>query len=444
MFLRVNMEKNGLKQKKTEYAAVILLSAVMVAIPLMHYICVKYVVNSNYLAGSIYFLAIICGVFNCVAAYINRNTMASTIYEKTVAAFLLFAVVSAVFAEDVRTALWGQPGREEGLFMLISYCIFFYTARLISDDRIRKIAAEVFLLVQLVHSIYGLMQYFDIYPQKYIIFDSYHYAVSGVAGNPDFMATVMVFSFGISLGLLYKCRRKWEKIVYGAAAVIFLWILILTKTALGLVGLAAVMLVLFISLLKNSKNRCKTAVFLAAALVAAVCVMEFVFHKGISVRVQSLMTQFQAMTDNGFAEGSAASGRFQIWANSFELARHNLLTGIGIDGLLEPYFENYGLMAGQYVDKCHNEFLQILVTMGLPALVSYVSLIVCAADDMICGSKTSPVHFAVMLGFFGYMVQAMFNISVIDVAPYLWIFMGLTVQPLISEDGPDENLNQAD
>ena len=164
--------------------------------------------------------------------------------------------------------------------------------------------------------------------------------------------------------------------------------------------------------------------------------MEFVFYKGVSLRVASVISQFESVLRNGFSDPNVASGRLVIWANSFELVRGKLLTGIGADGLLEAYYQQYGLLDGRFVDKCHNEFLQILVTMGLPVLMCYVSAVVCAADDMIEKARVSKVHYALMLGFAGYIVQSFFNISVIDVAPYLWIVMGLAVQPIVKAEQP--------
>ena len=92
---------------------------------------------------------------------------------------------------------------------------------------------------------------------------------------------------------------------------------------------------------------------------------------------------------------------------------------------------------GTYLDKAHNELIHILITMGLPVLLCYIALYIFVLRDLFRKIKkgtNKTVDITLLLLITGYFVQAMFNISVLDVAPYFWIMLGLAAKPLVRND----------
>ncbi len=86
-----------------------------------------------------------------------------------------------------------------------------------------------------------------------------------------------------------------------------------------------------------------------------------------------------------------------------------------------------------YNDKGHNEYLHILVTQGVFAAVNYISMLIyaCAAGvRTVVNTKDEEKRKLtwILLGMFaGYAAQALVNSSLINVAPYFWLTVGMTM-----------------
>lgn len=86
-------------------------------------------------------------------------------------------------------------------------------------------------------------------------------------------------------------------------------------------------------------------------------------------------------------------------------------------------------------DKAHNEYLQIAVTLGIPALIAYLiflGMIIIPNLKYIFKQK----YIFILLSIIGsYLVQAFFNISTIGIAPIFWLTLGIIDNRNIIENG---------
>ena len=122
------------------------------------------------------------------------------------------------------------------------------------------------------------------------------------------------------------------------------------------------------------------------------------------------------------------SGRLVIWENSLPLVKKYWLVGCGLDNFKDVY-PNSGTMA---FDKAHNVYLQMAITNGIPALITFLILLFIA---FIKGIRFKNNFFTpIYMAFIGYSIQAFFNISVIDVAPYYYIILGLIFSKYTNEN----------
>ena len=87
---------------------------------------------------------------------------------------------------------------------------------------------------------------------------------------------------------------------------------------------------------------------------------------------------------------------------------------------------------GGYIDKAHNEFLEYAVCNGVFNLLAYLVLIGLIIYKLI-GEINNDISKVLLLTIIGYLVQSLFNISVIMVAPLYWILLGLSLQKSKSE-----------
>lgn len=438
------MKQLKIDYRKIEYGIIGLLSLLMLVIPVMHYICLKQGYTNDILAYFIYGTVLICAIAMIAIIYgLSNVTFKMGIYEWIFIVLLILEAFSVLNSVNTKTSIWGTGGRNEGILMLCSYYAIFYVARLLTSDRSKVILVNGFLGITLLHSIYGLCQYFGIATS--FVFNSYPGMVSGVAGNPNFMGTLLVMASGLSAGMFYYSEKLYQKFSYLGLLVVYLFTLLLTKTMSAYFGVA-VMILVFLGYLTITRNKhrqfanVKITSFkiLMVALVGGISllfIINIIMDNFIANELLDLVHQMTEMMETGQINESFGTGRFTIWSNVLQMVPHYLFTGVGIDALAEPYYYYFGLVNEQLIDKCHNEYLQILITMGLPALVCYLTFYFFVGKDLLKRLveivnhdrewNGEPLYVGLALAFIGYLAQAFFNISVIDVAPYFWILLGL-------------------
>lgn len=126
------------------------------------------------------------------------------------------------------------------------------------------------------------------------------------------------------------------------------------------------------------------------------------------------------------------SHRIWIWRIALKLIPKKPILGCGPDNLWQGLIQNCTQATYEYakkthtaIDKAHNEYLQIGVTLGLPALICYLTFIVWIILPKIKLTINNKIYFIICLGIISYLVQAFFNISTIGVAPEFWMLLGL-------------------
>lgn len=133
----------------------------------------------------------------------------------------------------------------------------------------------------------------------------------------------------------------------------------------------------------------------------------------------------------GNANDSFGSGRMFIWKNTFRVIPKYLLHGVGVDNFCNafeyPLSFEYSKGNVVYFDKVHNEYLQKLICEGVFSCITYIFMLFIIFVKSIKENikKQNFISIALFFSFVGYSVQAFFNISVIDVAPFFWIVIGL-------------------
>jgi O-antigen ligase len=134
--------------------------------------------------------------------------------------------------------------------------------------------------------------------------------------------------------------------------------------------------------------------------------------------------------------GKVGSSRFYIWEKGISIVPDYIWLGSGPDtfGLVFPHIpeekKHYFNDENIIVDKAHNELLQILITMGGPAVLAYLAIVLGVlyrSWRLLRRESGLPaiMNVCLMVTIVSYLVQAFFNISVITVAPYFWMILGL-------------------
>lgn len=144
------------------------------------------------------------------------------------------------------------------------------------------------------------------------------------------------------------------------------------------------------------------------------------------------------------------SSRGYIWSRSLPLLKNTLFLGYGPDTFAAYFPQNdiFGKMYAYYgdmwqvVDKPHDLYLQIALNTGIISLLSVLvlfglyivkSIRIYFKSDY--NNLISQVGIGVFVAIVGYFGAALFNDSLVSVAPVFWILLGLgvSINRLISE-----------
>ena len=139
----------------------------------------------------------------------------------------------------------------------------------------------------------------------------------------------------------------------------------------------------------------------------------------------------------GNFDDSFGTKRMFIWKETLKIVPNHLWHGVGIDSFHKAFNGSFLVRfvgtKGKIYDKAHNEYLQTLVTQGIFALVSYLFVY---GYIVFKGTKNAfkNKQIYLVLPVIGYLVQAFFNISTIEVAPIFYMALGLGYEKTIKSE----------
>jgi O-antigen ligase len=357
--------------------------------------------------------------------------------EYIVIVFICLVGVSTIFSVNRITSLYGTEYRYEGLLALFSYCsLLLFSYRLLDTSKFEKVIHGM-SVISLIVSIYGILQHYsldffprnsskEIYDRSYAFFD-----------NPNFFGSYLVLIMMVTISLYLTAKNKKLSVFYYLIICVTFIALIFSGTRSGWLGSFVGFLFMTIFVVVKLKNTWKRWLLLSIALGLILITINTLEKGSYSNRVNAAVSDSYQLVTNQ-STGYEGSNRFFIWEKSFSLINTNFWLGSGPDTLefvfpaktdeLEKYFGTSNIK----VDKAHNEFLQIAITLGVPALLTYLFLLVIVLKRAFQAAKAVTGNEKILLmglisAIIGYLVQAFFNISVVTVAPIFWALLGITL-----------------
>ena len=343
------------------------------------------------------------------------------IYDLLIILLSIFAIISCKFAISRYAALYGFYLRYEGVFAILYYYSVFYITSFVKKEH-KKILAVLIVILGVIDSIYAYLQMSGSSLVKKI-YDGNSILVVGFNNNPNFFATNMLLSLSVCIGLFIDTSDKLYKVIYGMFIIILMYGLTVSNTRSCIVGLFVVFLYILVFVIKNKKWADLGIIILLISLV-----FMYMHFNGMTTLVHFLNgTKNETIKlISGDSNSSFGAKRLGVWKYSMMIAPHYFLHGAGIDNFAFA-FGGRAIRIGPYMfDKAHNEYIQLLITQGIFAFISYLVLIGIVLFNGIKNSFKEKELYLV-LPVIGYLVQAFFNISVIDVAPVFFLSLGLLV-----------------
>ena len=334
-------------------------------------------------------------------------------------AYLCCVFIASLVAYKPLLALSGvssTAGRFEGFVTLFFYAVLFYASR--EHMRLTHKNIRFFLCVQAFVAFYAIAQFFKVDPLvEYMNYTKGSYAT---IGNQNFLASWTLLMLVFAVGFYMKYRKH----IYLIFPVLFFGALLASNTRGAWLALIVIGFISLYFLRFKETRRFHVATFCSFLLVFLA--MNVLSESKIQKRTKTIKSELNINNE------WAGSGRALIWKMSFDIIKEHPFFGAGPENLKEALKQTknkrshaYGKLTGHTVDKAHNELLHVAAVSGFPALLLYLLFIALIFKENISEfiriNTKSVIAFAVL----AYIIQSLFNISVIAVAPIFWVLLGL-------------------
>ncbi|WP_218008383.1 O-antigen ligase family protein [Neobacillus niacini] len=325
--------------------------------------------------------------------------------------------------------------RKEGLISYFCYfSVFLFSYRLIDEEKLNKVSSSI-ALVSLIVSIYGILQHYslDIFPRNSSM-RNYEGVTYTFFDNPNFFGSYLVLVMLITIPFYLNSKNKIFQFIYFISLCLSFVALIFSNTRSGYLGVLIGLVFLTFTVVIRRKHLWKKWIILAFTFIFLLFLINTSEQGYYANRINSVFKDsYRLATNQG--SGHEGSSRLFIWENSLPLVKEYFWVGSGPDSF-EFVFpnnkKNIAFMNNSIVDKAHNEYLQIAITLGVPALLTYLCflyLILRRAFQAVqlTEGKEKVIFYGLIATIIGYLVQAFFNISTVPVAPIFWSILGITL-----------------
>jgi len=336
---------------------------------------------------------------------------------------IIFSCISTIFAYNKEVSLFGMYNRYEGLLQICYYMTILFISSNI-DEKNKKYIIYTILFTGVIEFLYGFLQVLNL---DFIEVQGLGVTLArGMITNSNFYGTYMLICLSYAIGMFYDEEKSDRRIIGFILIFLFIIGLLISNALSSVVGFICVLIYCLIYSIINKK-----------CIKFIVILLTFIFTlKGLTVGNLTFCMDDLIKTKNEIKEISKGNfddhfgtDRLYVWKKTIEILPDNILNGVGIDNFYyafdgKPLTIYEGLIC---YDKVHNEYLQTLITEGIFALIVYLLLYVTIVFKTIKNSFIKKQLYLILpIG--GYLIQAFFNISVIEVAPLFYIGLGLAIE----------------
>lgn len=345
-------------------------------------------------------------------------------------------------------ALYGPRGRE-GWFTLMAYYMIFFVTTLLHEKKYCRWLLHLFLIFGSIIAVLGFLQFAEICE-----FSTYFPGMAvAPMHNPNFYGAFAVLFTGAAIGgffvydeglkatHLFGKQNRWIWYIFillGYSACIF------AGSSLVYVGLIMIFLLYLVLEIVTKRRRFLSFAVLLAGLALLVFIYDMIQGGNVTREITSVGNQIKE-EGTVFAD-NVGTRRVLIWKQTCGLLPKYFWLGCGIEQLGVVPKGAVGVENIISFDKAHNEYLNLWVTEGIFAIIFYLvflfALFFPGVMRFFQRQKKVPKDVTrdvlskiVLFAFFGYIAQAFFNISVIQVAPYFWMICGFLHGEIFNEEG---------
>lgn len=332
--------------------------------------------------------------------------------------FLILSFFSALFSTNQSISFYGNPYRKEGLITYLAYTGLFISAYQLHKKQTIKcllfpIVFSAFLLsIFSIIDITAINNLFTLTKQTSIFHNANHYA---------YFLNIMVMST-MALILIDQKRIIYIKILYFIVLATLTYTLVDNGSFGSYIGATFGLLFLTIFLLLYHPKEKLVLLFIIITYLSSSLLASYDTNF-LSNELTKIVDNTGDIIEGNDEAPSAGSGRWSLWTNAVIFTFEKPIFGYGVDNLGERY-----ILAGNTSDRPHNEYLQIAASIGLPGLITYLSVLAIHFLTLLKRkAQMMPMHIALYSILFAYLVGAFFGNSMYYTTPYYIIILALSI-----------------
>lgn len=362
------------------------------------------------------------------------NKKRFNIYDMIIIILSILGIISTIFAYNKGVAIWGTRTRFEGILSLISYYLIFLLATTVKKKE-KKILLWLVIFFGLLQIIIGTIQTLKInvifnYDRSNNFSTKFAFA-SGTLGNPNFYATYILMCALFVLASFFSAKSRKTKILFGILSIIFAYGVFIGSTTSTMLIYGLFLLIGVFKELRKKKLKniiISFLIFISAFGIILTSLNHFVDNKvfnSIKYNTKEIVNIFKY----GIKD-STGSNRIYVWKTTLKQVPKNIINGVGVDNF--SFVDNgkkiciMKKVKKSCFDKAHNDYLQILITEGIFALITYLILITLVLINGFINSKKNQDN-SIFWPTIGYLLQMMFVFSVIRVAPIFYMILAFNI-----------------
>lgn len=292
--------------------------------------------------------------------------------------FTLAYTITTFTSINTYQSFWGTLERMGGLWSFWHYFIFYIiiTSVLQTKEEWFRLF-KVTVVVGVLSALYGFGQRTDI---SFFIGSGGRTRIFGTIGNAALFAGYQIFNVFIALILAFTAKEKVQRNMWLGASVLMTVAVFMTAVRGSILGISLGFVVFaFLYFLQGRSYRAKQ-VFVSLLVLGVLFVVASLTFKDSSFIKSS--PYLSRVTDFSLSNRTVET-RFWAWEaglNGWKENPKTILVGWGPENFNIPFSKYFnplffrGPSSETLFDRAHNMFVEILVTMGLVGLITYISI----------------------------------------------------------------------
>ena len=298
-----------------------------------------------------------------------------------ISAFFLVLFLSAIFSLDRGFSFWGSPYRSGGFVNFGATIIFsIFVFLFLKAKDWPKIWNFAFLIGGIV-AIIAVLQQLGI---TFGILVPVITRPQSTIGGPIFLGIYLLLLLFLLIAFLVREKSFLKKSAYFILFLLYLFVIILTGARAVFIGLLAGALFFLFFYPRKSRLLLLLKIFLLSSIlfvaVSTYYVNVFsnaVFHSPYVLKNQTVASFLERFQIKLLAEDP----RFQSWKMVLPALFDRPILGYGQENFsiaFDKYYQaslpNLSKEEGSWWDRAHNNFLELGITNGIPALIIYLAI----------------------------------------------------------------------